>query len=109
MKSASEKMRDMLAVCQMKPPVLPVVSNVTGEFYQNLDQIRMCLVQQILCPVQWVSTVERLIREGHRLFVEVGPGRTLSGLMREYGKDVKVMNVEKMDDLGKISGMEAAS
>ena len=108
MMSASEKMRDTLTVCPMRPPVFPVVSSLTGEFYQSVEQIRTCLVEQVLRPVRWVTTLERLIQEGHRVFVEVGPGRVLSGLMRDYGKDLKVMNVEKMDDLTKIGTMASS-
>jgi [acyl-carrier-protein] S-malonyltransferase len=102
MHSASQKMEEALAACQMQKPTIPVVSNVTGDFFKDQDEIRACLVQQIIRPVKWVASMERLIGEGHRIFVEVGPGRVLSGLMRDISKEVQVINVEKLDDLVKL-------
>jgi len=102
MHSASQKMEEVLMACALNDPTIPVVSNVTGDFYKDQEQIRACLVQQIIRPVKWVASIERLIREGHRIFVEVGPGRVLAGLMRDINNEVKVINVENLDGLGKL-------
>ncbi len=102
MKQAGEGMKAVLAASALKAPQIPVVSNVTGEVYENVEEILQGLVRQMTAPVQWGMSIERLIREGHRVFVEVGPGRVLSGLIREISKDAVVMNVEKLDDLRKI-------
>jgi [acyl-carrier-protein] S-malonyltransferase len=107
--SASQQMETALSACTLHDPTIPVVSNVTGDFYKNREQIRACLVQQIVRPVQWVACIERLIREGHRLFVEVGPGRVLAGLMRDINKEAKVMNVENLDGLAKLKALRADS
>ncbi|MDF0665643.1 MAG: ACP S-malonyltransferase [Nitrospira sp.] len=105
MQHAGEEMKDALTACPPKTPRIPVVSNVTGTFYETADQILTCLVRQMTVPVQWVVSIERLIQEGHRMFVEVGPGRVLSGLIRDISKDATVMNVEKLDDLRKIKAV----
>jgi len=102
MRSASIMMEGRLATCSMKVPTVPVVSNVTGNFYLSTEEIRSCLVQQIVRPVKWVDCITQLIRSGNRIFVEVGPGRTLAGLMRDIDKEVKVINVEKPDDLARL-------
>jgi len=102
MQHASEEMKQALAACPPKTPEIPVVSNVTGKRYETAEQVQHCLVQQMIRPVQWTSSIERLIQEGHRVFVEMGPGRVLSGLIRDISKDVTVMNVERIDDLRKI-------
>lgn len=102
MQHASEAMQDALKACPLKTPQIPVVSNVTGNTYETAEQIQHCLVQQMIAPVQWTVSIERLIQQGHRVFVEVGPGRVLSGLIRDISKDVTVMNLERLDDLRKI-------
>lgn len=102
MQPASRKMAEALAKCTVNPPTIPVVSNVTGDFYNDPEEIRACLVQQIVRPVEWVDSIERLLQEGHRRFIEVGPGRVLSGLMRDISKEAKVINVEKPDGLAKL-------
>jgi acyl transferase domain-containing protein len=63
-------------------PQLPVVANVTGEFYpQTPDEIRDLLEQQVASPVQWVKGLETLYAAGVRVFVEVGPKKALKGLV----------------------------
>jgi [acyl-carrier-protein] S-malonyltransferase len=59
-------------------------------------------VQQIVQPVQWVACENRLLREGHRLFVEVGPGHMLGGLMRDLTKEATVISVENLDGLARL-------
>lgn len=102
MQHASEEMKEALTAYPPKTPEIPVMSNVTGNMYETTKQIQYCLAQQMIAPVQWTLLIERLIQQGHRVFVEVGPGRVLSGLIRDISKDVMVMNVEKLDDLRKI-------
>ncbi len=106
MRHASEEMKDALAAFPPKTPEIPVVSNVTGTMYETAEQVQHCLVRQMTAPVQWSLSIERFIQDGHRSFVEVGPGRVLSGLIRDISKDATVMNVEKLDDLRKIRAAE---
>ena len=53
--------------------------------------------------VKWQQTIERMIADGVDTFIEIGPGKTLSGFMRKINKDMKVYNVEKVEDLDKLS------
>lgn len=72
-------------------PRIPIISNVTADYYsENPDQIRQLLVEQIVSPVRWQETVERLYEDGHRIFIEVGPKNVLSDLVVKTlpGKDI---------------------
>ena len=62
-------------------------------------------MQQIASPVRWQQSVERMIADGVDNFVEIGPGKTLSGFMRKINRDVKVINIEKVEDLKKLDGI----
>ena len=59
------------------------------------------LIQQIAAPVRWQQSVEEMIRQGVDTFVEIGPGRTLSGFLRKINRDVKVYQVSKWEDIEK--------
>jgi [acyl-carrier-protein] S-malonyltransferase len=103
MAEAKEQMRQVLAGCEVVRPSFPVVSNVTADVYpDNPDGIRETLVAQIVSPVLWTDCVDRLIRDGHRLFVEAGPGKVLAGLMRDINREVKALNVQHPDDLSAL-------
>lgn len=63
--------------------------------------------KQVSSSVRWQQTVERMIADGVDTFVEIGPGKTLSGFMRKISRDVKVVNVEKVEDLEKLQELMA--
>jgi [acyl-carrier-protein] S-malonyltransferase len=72
----------------------PLVTNVDAAVIQNGNQARESLVRQVSAAVRWLESIELLIKEGVDTFVEVGPGKVLSGLMRQINPDVKCFNVE---------------
>ncbi len=67
------------------------------------EQVKPLLVRQVSAPVRWQQSVERMIADGVDIFVEIGPGKTLSGFMRKINKEVKTLNIEKVEDLEKLS------
>ncbi len=73
---------------------LPLVSNVDATEISKAPEARDSLVRQVSSPVRWLESVELLIREGVAVFVEVGPGKVLSGLLRQINREVKGHNVE---------------
>lgn len=77
----------------------PVVHNVDAK--PNSDRARVCdaLTQQVSSPVKWLQSVEALLAEGVETFVEIGPGRVLSGLVRQTSRDVRCLNVENAETL----------
>ncbi len=79
---ASAPLRQVLDRFDIKPPRLPLVANVTGEFYPlSVEEIKDILQQQIASPVQWVKGLETLYAAGARLFVEAGPKKALKGMV----------------------------
>jgi [acyl-carrier-protein] S-malonyltransferase len=78
---------------------VPLVSNVDAAIVRQGAQARESLVRQVSSPVRWLESMELLIREGVDTFVEVGPGKVLTGLMRQISREVKCLNVEDGDSL----------
>jgi [acyl-carrier-protein] S-malonyltransferase len=102
MRSAGERLGADLAAIAVKDPALPVLSNVTAGYHGTGQAIKDLLVSQVSSPVRWEECVQRMIGDGVDTFVEVGPGRVLSGLVRKIGRDVRVMNVEDGSSLEKV-------
>lgn len=96
---AEDGMRETLANVEFRCPKIEFVQNVTGDYVKEPEMIRQNLVSQITSSVQWNSSMERLISDGFSLFVEVGPGRVLSGLLRRINRDVQRVNVETASDV----------
>jgi [acyl-carrier-protein] S-malonyltransferase len=108
MADAQDAMRAALQQADAHPPSIPVIANVTGAPHSNdPDEIRRALVTQLVSPVRWVDSVSALIHRGHRLFVEAGPGKVLTGLMRDISRDVKMSNVQDADTLAKFRAAHA--
>jgi [acyl-carrier-protein] S-malonyltransferase len=93
MESAYEKLGAELLELQMQLPQFPVISNVTGREVTTLPEIRQTLQDQVTSTVRWVDCMERLAALGCDLFVELGPGGVLAGLLRRTRKDVEVISV----------------
>jgi len=93
MASAAERMREELAAVHIAEARVPVVSNVSAQPVTNPEEIRHLLAAQIAAPVRWVESVRRMAEEGITTFVELGPGQTLSGLVRRILPDAKTLSV----------------
>ena len=81
---------------------IPYVTNVTAEYVTDPSLVKSLLVQQVSSSVLWQQSVERMISEGVDTFIEIGPGKTLTGFMRKINRNVKAVNVEKLEDLEKV-------
>lgn len=92
MAPASDAFMKDLDAFTIKPPSVPLYSNVTAKPYE--DDYRYLLAQQIKSPVQWQRTVVNMIAGGAGTFIEVGPGKVLSGLVSRISDKVRVFNVE---------------
>lgn len=101
MKPAGELLAAVLAAARVKNPAIPVVSNVTADYHSNGAEIRRLLIRQLYSPVRWEESVRRMVADGVDLFVEVGPGKVLTGLVRKISRDVQVMNVDDIVSLEK--------
>jgi [acyl-carrier-protein] S-malonyltransferase len=93
MESAYEKLGEALANVQIHTPQFPVISNVTGQEVKTPAEIRQTLQDQVTSTVRWVDCMERLVDLGCDLFIELGPGGVLAGLLKRIRKDVEVISV----------------
>lgn len=98
MDSAAEGLAGELARVDLKQGDIPVYANATAAPYSGSEAASL-LARQIHQPVRWQETVERMIEDGFDTFVEVGPGKTLSGLIRKINKGVTVWSVENKETL----------
>ncbi|MSN99933.1 [acyl-carrier-protein] S-malonyltransferase [Bacillus paralicheniformis] len=93
MKPAADKLREVLDACKIKDAAIPVVSNVTADFVTDKDDIKNKLIEQLYSPVRFEETISRLIDEGVTTFIEIGPGKVLSGLVKKVNRRVKTIAV----------------
>lgn len=106
MESASIRLAEVLGGMEVKAPQVPVYANYTAEPY-TAQTAKELLVKQVSNPVRWQQTVEKLLEDGVDTFIEVGAGKTLSGLIRKTIPGAAIFNVEKPEDLQKLSEVRA--
>lgn len=99
MEEASDKFKAVLSDFSIKKPSIPVYANFTATPYEN--NVADTMANQIKNPVRWQETVENMINDGFTDFVEVGPGKTLSGLIKKISKEVNVYSVQDFETLTK--------
>ena len=94
MKPAQDRLAADLDQLEFNEPAMPLVTNVDARATTAPAELRDALVRQVSSPVRWVESMQLLVGQGVDTFVEAGPGKVLSGLMRQIDRDVKTMNVE---------------
>ena len=94
MKPAQDRLAEDLERLEFNNPAMPVVTNVDARPTTAPHELRNALVRQVSSPVRWVESVQLLIEQGVDTFIEAGPGKVLSGLMRQTNRDVKTLTVE---------------
>lgn len=99
MKPAQDRLAPDLERLSFNTPVMPVVTNVDARAVTAPDELRDALVRQVSAPVRWLESMQLLMEQGVDTFIEAGPGKVLSGLMRQISRDVKMLNVENADGL----------
>lgn len=100
---AGEKLGEELKNVEIKDIQVPYLANVTGDYVADKSQVKELLKTQVASSVRWQQSVERMIADGVDTFVEIGPGKTLSGFMKKINRDMKVINIEKVEDLEKLA------
>ncbi|RKU30157.1 [acyl-carrier-protein] S-malonyltransferase [Candidatus Poribacteria bacterium] len=103
MAPAQQKFGSALNSVTMQPPKVDVAMNVTGEFVTDVENIRHLLFQQITQPVQWEKILHTVAQTGITHFVEAGPGKVLSGLVKRTLPESRVMNVEDVETLSLVA------
>lgn len=103
MEPATEGLRAALASAKIRRGRMGVVSNVSADYHADSDAVRDLLREQVAQPIRWQASMERLVAEGFDRFIEVGPGRTLTGLMRKIDRSVRAINVSTARALEQVT------
>ena len=93
MAGAQPKLQAELAKVKLSPPVVPVISNVTGQAHGGVADISARLVEQVTSSVLWEKSMRYLLAQGFTRFIELGPGTALSGFMKRIDKGAQMLNV----------------
>ena len=101
MKPAQEHLSTDLESIAFKDPAYPIVANVDARLVTRASDARDCLIRQVTGPVRWVECIDLLIQQGATHFIEIGPGRVLTGLMRQIDRNQKALNIEDPASLEK--------
>ena len=96
---AGKKLGQVLENVSVSKPQIPYVANVTAQYVTDAESVKPLLEKQVSSSVRWQQSVERMIADGVDTFIEIGPGKTLSGFMKKINRNVTVLNIEKMEDV----------
>lgn len=98
---AAEKLYNELAKVYIDKFNIPVLTNLTGDFIDENEDLRLILKKQVMSSVRWEDTIRKLIEHGFNTFIEVGPMKVLSMFVKRIDRKVNIMNVEDMESLKK--------
>lgn len=104
LQGAGEKLGAVLEDVIISKPAIPYVANVTASYVTEAGRVKSLLEKQVSSSVRWQQSVETMIADGVDTFIEIGPGRTLAGFMKKINRDVKVFNIEKLEDVENVVG-----
>ena len=97
--AAKEFADNYLSKIDYREPSMDVYTNLSGKNYRQVDSIVDNLKDQMCSPVRFIDCVENMIADGCQLFIEIGPGKSLSGFIKKINKDVKVINIQNISDI----------
>jgi len=101
LKPAAEKLEVELQNIKLKDFTIPVMTNVTGDYVKSVDDIKPNLKLQVMSSVLWETIIRNMIKDGVDTFVEIGPGKVLSGFIKKIDRKLTVVNVQDMASLDK--------
>lgn len=101
---AGDKLGEALKDVKIADSYIPYLANVTADYVKSASDVKPLLTKQVASSVRWQQTVERLIADGADEFLEIGPGKTLTGFMRKINREVKVNNIDKLEDFNNYVG-----
>lgn len=102
LKGAGDKLAKELEHVTISDIKVPYVTNVTGDFVKDKNEVKDLLAAQVSSSVKWIQCVEAMLKDGVDTFVEIGPGKTLSSFVKKINKEVTIVNVDKYADLDKV-------
>ena len=99
---AGKKLAEELNKVEIGEITTPYISNVTADYVQDKADVKGLLERQVSSSVCWQQSMELLLADGVDTFIEIGPGKTLAGFMKKINRAVKVLNIEKLEDVDKV-------
>ena len=102
MNNATEIMRNEIQKLNFQESKNKLISNVTAKEILNKEELKTLLIEQIENRVRWRESIEYMISQGSSSFIEIGPGKVLSGLIKRINKEVKVLNIDRLEDIQDI-------
>lgn len=102
LKGAGEKLAKELENVEIHKMNIPLISNVTADYVKNEDDIKPYLIKQVSSSVLFEDSIRKMLEDGVDTFIEIGPGKALSGFVKKITSDVKIYNVENLETLNKL-------
>ena len=103
MKSAAENMKPKIETTNFEKPSVDIVSNVTANVENDVSIIKKLLVDQIFSTVKWRESVINISNNGVKTFIEIGPGKVLSGMVKRTIKNVNCFSINSITDIKNLS------
>ena len=101
MKKAAESMKDKIQETNFQKSKPNIISNVTAKEENDINKIKPLLIDQITSRVRWRESINYMIKKGVTSFLEIGPGKVLSGLVKKINSDVEILNINSIEDIKK--------
>lgn len=102
LKQAGEKLGEVLDKITLTNLDLPYVTNVTAQYVGDIKETKELLMKQVASSVRWQQSIENMIEDGVDTFIEIGPGKTLTGFMRKINRNVKTYHISTWDEMEKV-------
>lgn len=99
---AGEKLGKVLDTVEIHKPAIPYAANVTAAYVTEAEDVKPLLERQVSSSVRWEQTMRMMLADGVDTFIEIGPGKTLAGFMKKIDRSVRVINIEKLEDIEKV-------
>lgn len=99
LQNAGKELEKELSKVEFSSLKIPYVTNVTAQYVTDFKETKDLLAKQIFSSVRWQQSVEKMLEDGVDTFVEIGPGKTLTGFMKKIAPDAKTYNIQKVEDL----------
>ena len=102
MNNATNEMKEIINNTNLFDPIINIVSNVTGKPVNDSSEIKKLLINQIEKPVRWREIINYMINKNINKFIEIGPGKVLSGLVKRINRNAELIQINDLEDLKKL-------
>jgi len=103
MKPSADKMNEILTKTEFKKPLINIVSNVTAKTIDNFKEIPLLLTEQITHHVRWRESVDFMSKNGVKHFIEIGPGKALTGMIKRIGKELTTTTIDNITQFNEFN------